>query len=485
MHLFQLSAVLLLLIAGSTRAQHHHPLGLEPPAGQDGLPVHPTFTLVQDSLVQGSPRLAWPGATGYSLHHPGTPRTTSIWFTGPITLAHDQNTLAFQFGAPTYAAPQAGRLRYRLDGYDADWRSAGPEKMTTYTGLPPGDYVFRVQATGGDGSWEEPGATIPVAIHPPWWQTTWAFLTYGLLLLTGVLAGERVQRRRREGRARARAREQDQEAAREIEQAHEQLRATQQQLLYAEKMASLGALTAGIAHEIKNPLTFVNNFAELNAELTDELFEELDADPDLRAADLRGVLADMRTNALKIREQGRRADALVRAMVQHASGGTGEREALQVNTMVEEYVNLAYHGMRAQAPGFNVAIVRDYDEAAGSAAWVSQEIGRVLINLLNNAFYAVHERAKHANGTYEPTVTISTRRAEGGVEIRVADNGPGIPAAVRERIFEPFYTTKPTGSGTGLGLSLSYEIVVQDHGGTMTLETESARGATFIVTLPR
>ncbi len=244
-------------------------------------------------------------------------------------------------------------------------------------------------------------------------------------------------------------------------------------------MASLGALTAGIAHEIKNPLNFVNNFAEINEELADELLEALHNGEDLEA-----IIADLKQNAQVIAHHGKRADGIVHAMMQHASGGTGQREATDINQLVSEHIDLAYHGKRAQMTGFNATLKHELDVQAGTVDMVPQEIGRVLLNLLGNAFDAVYEHAASVNGAYEPTVTVSTHKVDGQVEIRVSDNGLGIPAEIQEKIFEPFFTTKPTGSGTGLGLSLSYDIVTQGHGGTLTVESTEGEGATFVITLP-
>jgi signal transduction histidine kinase len=265
----------------------------------------------------------------------------------------------------------------------------------------------------------------------------------------------------------------------EVDAALAELKATQAQLIHSEKMASLGQMTAGIAHEIKNPLNFINNFAEVNEELADELRQALQTGEDLEA-----ILADLKQNASLIAQHGRRADGIVRAMMQHASGGKGDRQQTQLNALVEEYVGLAFHGKRAQSTGFNCEVERDYDAAVGEVSIVPQEIGRVLLNLLSNAFDAVNERAGRINGSFTPTVSVQTRMVGGRVEVRVTDNGGGIPPSVRDRIFEPFYTTKPTGSGTGLGLSLSYDIVTQGHGGTLEVESTEGQGAIFIVTLP-
>ena len=267
----------------------------------------------------------------------------------------------------------------------------------------------------------------------------------------------------------------------EVERAYDELHEAKDRLVQSEKLASLGALTAGIAHEIKNPLNFINNFAELNEELAEEVLEVLEAG-DLEEA--RAILDDLRQNAAIINQHGKRADGIVRSMMQHARSGESRHEPVDVNAFVEEYLNLAYHGQRARVPGFNAELVTDLGADVGTAQMMPQEMGRVLINLLGNAFDAVYEQAQSQNGQYAPVVTVSTRRANGHVEIRVADNGPGIPAEVKAKIFEPFFTTKPTGAGTGLGLSLSHDIVTQGHGGTLAVESAPGEGATFVVTLP-
>ena len=274
----------------------------------------------------------------------------------------------------------------------------------------------------------------------------------------------------------------------EVERAMRELKATQTQLIHSEKLASLGQLTAGIAHEIKNPLNFVNNFAEINQELAEELQDEFSALAgrlsDEQRDTLSGLTMAIRQNTRHIHKHGMRADGIVRSMMEHATEGTGERYDVGVNRLVDEYVNLSYHGMQAQMAELEVDIKRAYDEAIGTVEMVPQEIGRALMNVLNNAFFAVHEQAQTHDGVYTPTVTVTTRQGGGTVEIRVQDNGPGIPAAVQAKIFEPFFTTKPTGTGTGLGLSLSYDIVTQGHGGTLTVESTEGEGATFVITLP-
>jgi signal transduction histidine kinase len=284
----------------------------------------------------------------------------------------------------------------------------------------------------------------------------------------------------------ARNRELEREVARrtaELEQSLADLQSAQARLIHQEKMASLGALTAGIAHEIKNPLNFVNNFAVLSRDLARELVQELEAEADPEA--VRAIVSDLAMNSEKIEAHGRRADRIVRSMLEHARGSSGERRTVDLNALVAEHVDLAWHGERARAGRSDVRITKDLDAEVGQVEVVQQEIGRVLINLMGNAFDAVCERAAQSEASYRPVITVKTRRVEGRVEVHIGDNGPGIPAAIREKIFEPFFTTKPTGLGTGLGLSMAYDIVTQGHGGALTVESEEGRGAAFVISLPQ
>ncbi|MCS3760685.1 GAF domain-containing sensor histidine kinase [Bradyrhizobium centrosematis] len=275
---------------------------------------------------------------------------------------------------------------------------------------------------------------------------------------------------------------------RELARSLDDLRAAQDRLVQTEKLASLGQLTAGIAHEIKNPLNFVNNFASLSAELTDELNEVLapvDLSDDVRAEvdELTGLLKD---NLGKVVQHGRRADSIVKNMLLHSREGGGEHRLSDINAVVEESLNLAYHGARAEKPQFDVTLERDLDPAAGSADVFPQEITRVLLNLIGNGFHAVAKRkAETAAGAYEPVVTAATRDRGDSIEIRIRDNGTGIPDEVKEKMFNPFFTTKPAGEGTGLGLSMSHDIVVKQHGGTIEVATEPGKFTEFTILLPR
>ena len=260
----------------------------------------------------------------------------------------------------------------------------------------------------------------------------------------------------------------------------QELKSTQSQLIQSEKMASLGELTAGIAHEIQNPLNFVNNFSEVSNELIDEMNIEL-SKGDIEEA--KAIANDVKQNLEKINHHGKRADAIVKGMLQHSRSSSGQKEPTDINALCDEYLRLAYHGLRAKDKSFNATLKTDFDESIGNVTIIPQEIGRVILNLITNAFYVVNEKSKQGIAGYEPTVSVRTKRINTKVEISVKDNGNGIPDSIREKIFQPFFTTKPTGQGTGLGLSLSYDIV-KAHGGELKLETKEGVGSTFIIQLP-
>jgi signal transduction histidine kinase len=272
---------------------------------------------------------------------------------------------------------------------------------------------------------------------------------------------------------------------RDLNKAMENLRKTQAQLIQSEKMASLGELTAGIAHEIQNPLNFVNNFSEVNSELIGEMKEELSKG---NIEEAKTIANDIDDNEKKIIFHGKRADAIVKGMLQHSRSSSGVKESTDINKLADEYLRLAFHGLRAKDKSFNATMKTDFDESIGNINIIPQDIGRVILNLITNAFYATNEKQKHGFANYEPTVTIKTLKPPPsggglGVCITVADNGNGIPQKVLDKIFQPFFTTKPTGQGTGLGLSQSYDII-KAHGGEIKVETKEGEGSEFIIHLP-
>ncbi len=273
-----------------------------------------------------------------------------------------------------------------------------------------------------------------------------------------------------------------------IHSANNELKAAQAQLVQSEKMASLGQLTAGIAHEIKNPLNFVNNFAELTVDLATELNEELDKLsgilPENDKEYLKEITGDIRSNAQKINDHGKRADSIVRGMLLHSRGKTGDKQPTDINALLAEYINLGYHGMRAQDPGFNIKMDTDYDASIGLINVVPQNLSRVFLNIINNACYSTNQKKKELKEAYFPLLEVQTKKLENSIEIRIRDNGKGIPQEILDKVFNPFFTTKPAGQGTGLGLSMSYDIVVQEHHGAMKVESKEEEYAEFLITIP-
>jgi len=266
-----------------------------------------------------------------------------------------------------------------------------------------------------------------------------------------------------------------------VEHTLAELKSTQTQLIQSEKMASLGELTAGIAHEIQNPLNFVNNFSEVNTELLAELKQEISAKNYEEAS---AIADDIIGNEQKINHHGKRADAIVKGMLQHSQSGTGAKELTSINALADEYMRLAYHGLRAKDKSFNAEMITHFDPALPEITAIGQDIGRVMLNLFNNAFYAVNQQQKKSGADYKPEVSVTTSTGNNQVIINVKDNGVGIPDAIKDKIMQPFFTTKPTGEGTGLGLSLTYDMVVKGHGGSIQVNTKEGEGSEFMISIP-
>lgn len=454
-----------------------------------------------------------------------------------VTLSYRQNYFSFEFAALSYRNPEKNRYAHKLEGFDQDWIYSGStRRYASYTNLDPGHYIFRVKGANDDGVWNENGARLAVTITPPWWRTGWAYMLYAIIFAMAVFTVDRIQRQRviAQERAQAEMREvqlraqtaelhaqtaqaqaqalQAENARKELElqkaaelqaayqaleEAHANLQATQAQLIQSEKLALLGQLTAGVAHEIKNPLNFVNNFAVLSVDLAKELKDELikrktksvNADD---FASINDILETLVLNAEKITHHGKRADSIVRSMMEHARGSSGQRQMTDINHLLEEAINLSYHGMRAQDPSFNISIEKQFDETLGPVEAVPQDLQRVFINIINNACYAAHQKQKAKSkeqtanaGDFMPVLSVRTQDLGDTIAIGIRDNGNGIPQSVRDKIFTPFFTTKPTGQGTGLGLSISYDIIVQMHRGELHVDTEEGKFTEFIIRLPR
>ena len=398
-----------------------------------------------------------------------------------INLKHNQNVFAIQFTGIDYRNPGSNRLLYMLENYDSNWMITNGERPASYFKVPPGEYIFRIKAqNSSSGIWSE--KNINLTIFPPWWATWWAYCIYTLVLAIGIWFVHRYQKARVIRSEREKAQRKELAQAKEIEKAYDKLQTTQSQLIQSEKMASLGELTAGIAHEIQNPLNFVNNFSEVNKELLVEMNEEIQKG---NFDEVKALAKYVTDNEEKITFHGKRADTIVKGMLQHSRSSSGIKEPTDINALADEYLRLAYHGLRARDKSFNAKFETAFEEGIGKVNVIPQDIGRVILNLITNAFYAVNERRNLEQKGYEPTVTVSTKKENNKVIVTVQDNGKGIPDSVKKKIFQPFFTTKPTGQGTGLGLSMSYDIVTKGHGGKLAVESEIDKGTTFTISLPK
>jgi len=439
-----------------------------------------------------------------------------------VEVEYDDNNLSFRFTGINYRSGDT-RYRYRLLGYEDEWVDLGTQRSIFFANLPFGEYQFQVQATTGRSSFTDNSVTaeVPFKILPPWWRTTFAYLFYFLFFGGFIFAADRIQRKRliQKERERATAKELEQAKAiekaynelenahqnlevahKDLEQAHSNLKSAQDQLVQQEKLASLGQLTAGIAHEIKNPLNFVNNFSELSVELIEEAREEVkrqnakgksekkespfeggseqsEQGDDSGTNLILDILNDIETNLKKIHEHGSRADSIVKSMLQHSRGGNGKMEPTPLNPLIKEYVNLAFHGMRAGNDPINVDIDLQLDEEVGDVPLVAEDFSRVILNLVNNAFDTMREKTLQGFETlgglddYQPKLTIRTSQKENSVTLEIEDNGPGIPDEIKDNILQPFFTTKKGTQGTGLGLSITNDIV-KAHGGIMEIDSK-------------
>jgi signal transduction histidine kinase/ligand-binding sensor domain-containing protein len=402
---------------------------------------------------------------------------TEILNAKEINLNYKQNTFSFDFNATDYTNTGNTKYLYMLENYDNTWRDIGAEHKAYFFNVPPGKYVMRARAINEEGV--SVTKSISIIISPPWWKTWWAYTIFLFIFITAIwtFIQYRSIQLRRENRM---LEEKVNQRTGQLKTSLEELKATQAQLIQSEKMASLGQLTAGIAHEIQNPLNFMNNFSEVNNELIEELSGETEKGKSEMESQL---LRDIYNNNEKIIEHGKRADAIVKNMLEHSRQGTGQKQLTDINALADEYLKLAYHGIRAKDKSFNAALNTDFDQGAGTINVTPQDIGRVLLNLYNNAFYAVREKHLSASAAYEPDVSVTTRKNGDQMTITVKDNGNGIPQNIVDKIFQPFFTTKPTGQGTGLGLSLAYDIV-KAHGGEIKVLTKEGEGSSFMVELP-
>ncbi|TVR31926.1 MAG: hypothetical protein EA390_05825 [Balneolaceae bacterium] len=462
-------------------------------------------------------------AKGISLYNPEADRMNTVPPKLKLTnfsaneIQGERNEFIFEYAALSFGNERQVRYQTRLIGFNNEWSDEKYDTRVNFTNLSaiflPKLYTFEVKAINESGISSIEPLSFGFSVNPPILLRWWAFLIYLVVLGIGIFSVDRFQRARlikqereaahlretelraetaiarsnaAEAQAKALQAENDLKAAelekaRELEIAYHELKSTQTRLIQAEKMASLGRLSTGIAHEIKNPLNFINNFSEVSAELVDELKTAI-ANNDKE--EISYIMENLSFNTKKIDEHGKRADAIVRSMMQHSRGGQGEFEDYQLNQLIKEYTDLAYHGKKSQNSNLDVLVNMQLDNSVTKVNIIPQKIGQVLQNIVENAIDSMWDHKKKVDGEYRPEVQISSRRSNGYVEIRIADNGPGIPEHIKEKIFEPFFTTKPTGEGTGLGLSLSYDFITQIHNGKLELADSELGGAAFVISLP-
>ncbi len=405
---------------------------------------------------------------------------TTFYMPYNLVVPYNQNYVSFNYSAMQLSYPDKLRYRYILEGIDKNWSAITDKTLSeNYRDLPPGKYTFKVASRGINGLWSKPAA-FSFVITSPWWTTWWAYTFYALAFFGFMTLVVRFRSRALQ-RQNQILEEKVVNRTNALQKSLNDLQETQKQLIQSEKMASLGELTAGIAHEIQNPLNFVNNFAEVNKELIDELKQEVEAG---NLSEVKAIASTLADNESKIMFHGKRADGIVKSMLQHSRSSSNKKEPTNLNTLTDEYLRLAYHGLRAKDKSFNAAMKTEFDESLEKVNVVPQDMGRVILNLITNAFYVVAEKKQKLASGYEPTVTVGTRKKENSVEIFVQDNGNGIPKHIIDKIFQPFFTTKPSGQGTGLGLSMSYEIITKGHGGELKVETRENEGTIFTISLP-
>jgi signal transduction histidine kinase/ligand-binding sensor domain-containing protein len=389
-----------------------------------------------------------------------------------LSLPFENNNITFVFQGISIKSGNKMLYKYMLEGLDKNWGSLTAKSTVNYGNLDKGKYIFKVKTMNPFGIWSDE-LEYPFEIRPPWYGSKIAYLSY---LLVSALLGWWIlsnQKQRTIRKEREKIQKKELEQAKEIERAYAELKVTQNQLVHQQKLASLGALTAGIAHEIKNPLNFVNNFADISKELLDEMGEEIDKGNLHHVKELKEEIS---INLTKINEHGKRADSIVKNMLEHSRSGSSEKENINLNKLCDEYLNLAYHGMKAKDKTFNCTMEKHFAKNLPNVHLVQQEIGRVILNLINNAFYAIQNKP-------DGRLVLTTLKKDDKVIISIKDNGTGIPEHIKNKIFEPFFTTKPTGSGTGLGLSMSFDII-RAHKGLIEVESEPGQGSEFKITLP-
>ena len=419
--------------------------------------------------------------------------------TKEIKLQYNQNSFSLDFAPVHYSSPENNLRYYMLQGYDTNWIKVDSLNVADYRNIPTGKYVFKIKAASSYGVWSQ--TAVEIIISPPWWLTWWAFALYIFAFSLSLWGFNkwRTQALENENRLlekKVALRTQELKKEKEIvESTLSELKLTQTQLIQSEKMASLGELTSGIAHEIKNPLNFINNFSEINMELISEIEEEqIQILSESNRDEITSLIKMLRKNSEKINSHGKRIDEIVKGMLQHSRLGNINKEPVNINALCDESLKLAYYGFRAKEKAFNVSFETHFDPELPKIMVIPQDLGRVILNLINNAFYTVNEKKKRdqpdspdtlqAESLYKPSVMVSTKKTEDKILITISDNGMGISPQIINKIFQPFFTTKPTGEGTGLGLSMSYDIITKSHGGELRVKSKEGIGTDFEVVLP-
>lgn len=517
---FDLSPVTGTLWVGTNRGLAE----IDPEAGKVIKTVTRTDGLVDNEVwFYGSVHVAENGivyygtANGVTLYNPAADLRNEyppiVKLTGVLSeqiQGERNNQFRFDYAALSFGNERQIRYQTRLTGFNDEWSAEKTDTRENFTNLPaiffPRDYTFEVRAINESGVMSVVPLSYNFSVSPPALLSWWAFFGYFLILGAVVFGANRIQRERllkkereaahlRETELKADAAEAQAKAlkaenelkatelekARELEVAYHELKSAQKRLIQAEKMASLGRLSTGIAHEIKNPLNFINNFSEVSKELVDELKDAINSGD---AEEITSLMKNLRFNTEKIEEHGKRADSIVKSMMHHSRGGHEKPEAIDLNKVIQKYADLSFHGRKMLKSELDVELKMDLDPAVQRVEIMAQKMGQVLQNIIENAIDSVWEFAKSNNKECKPRVHIRSIRHEDQVEIKISDNGPGIPENAREKIFEPFYTTKPTGEGTGLGLSLSYDIITQMHNGKLEVGSSDMGGALFTIVLP-
>jgi signal transduction histidine kinase/streptogramin lyase len=433
--------------------------------------------------------------SSFTVNQKTLPQLTGINNLEKVHLRYDQNVIRIETGIINFYSKEKGNIRYKLEknGGQGEWIYPN-DHIIRLEDLRPADYRLTLQASNESKEFIGPVKILAIHISPPYWQTWW-FRALVVLVIIGMIYGYVQYRSRNLKHKNILLEKKVNERTNELNNSLSELKTTQSQLIHSEKMASLGELTSGIAHEIKNPLNFINNFSELNLDLlTDVNEEQLSNLDDTTRAELVHIIKTLKKNSEKINHHGKRVDDIVKSMLQHSRVGNLTKEPVNVNALCEESLKLAYHGFKAKEKTFQASFETHFDPHLPQIMAIPQDLSRVLLNLFNNAFYAVHEKKKklqpvstdgsEIEPSYKPLVTVSTKKGNRKIVIAISDNGTGIPQRIISKIFQPFFTTKPTGEGTGLGLSMSYDIITKSHGGELHVKSEEGKGTDFEIVMP-